>query len=67
MKCFHPRCTVNPETGGTLFRINAKGQPAIWACREHRAQTDRRPDKELDTVVGIIEQSQSGKPGNSRG
>lgn len=55
MKCFHPMCTVTPQTGGTLFRINAKGQPGLWACREHRANTDAPKDRELDRIVDAIE------------
>jgi hypothetical protein len=56
MKCFHPTCTVSPRTGGAVFRINAKGQPAIWACREHMKATDAPPiDPVVDEIVRTLE------------
>jgi hypothetical protein len=38
----------------SLFRINAKGQPGIWACAAHRNRTDAKIDPELDAAVDII-------------
>lgn len=55
MKCFHPMCTVSPANGGALFRINAKGQPGIWACRDHMKNTDGKIAPEVDKLVSIIE------------
>jgi hypothetical protein len=63
MKCFHPMCTVSPQTGGALYRINAKGQPGIWACREHLQNTDGKIDPTVDKLTSIIE----GSSGNGRG
>jgi hypothetical protein len=35
----------------TLYRVNAKGRPGIWACNEHRIEQD----KELDAIVKALE------------
>ena len=56
MKCFHPTCAKRAPYD-TLFRINAKGQPAVMACWEHRKNTDRAPDPELDDFVRMLEGS----------
>lgn len=61
MKCFHPMCTISPSTGGALFRVNAKGQPGIWACREHIKQTDAKVAPEVDGLVKVIQGRSSGK------
>lgn len=53
MKCFF--CLRGMATGDSLFRINPKGVKGIWACREHRDQTDTPRDPVLDEIVGIIE------------
>jgi hypothetical protein len=56
MKCFHPICQVSPATGGAVFRINAKGAPGIWACRDHMKNTDAPPvDPQVRELVGILE------------
>lgn len=56
MKCFHPMCSVSPATGGALFRINAKGEVGIWACRAHMAGTDAPPiDPAVDDIVRIVQ------------
>lgn len=48
MKCFVPNCkTPKPMT---LHRINAKGQPGIWACPVHVKNTDAT----IDPVVREI-------------
>lgn len=55
-KCIHPMCRVSPRTGGQVFRVNAKGQPAIWACREHLRQTDAQPIHEtVDLLARAVE------------
>ena len=52
MKCF--RCErAAPEF--TLYRINAKGRPGIWACAEHRIETDT----ELDEIIAEIERKRA--------
>jgi hypothetical protein len=54
--CFHPQCNRGPgTTGHTVYRINAKGVPGIWACEEHRADTDAPRDAELDRITKLIE------------
>lgn len=55
--CFHPQCNRGPATtGDSVYRINAKGQPGIWACEEHRENTDAPRDPELDRITKILEQ-----------
>lgn len=56
MKCFHPLCPVDPGKGGTLYRVNDKGLPAIWACRIHIKNTDATITPEVEQIVKIIEQ-----------
>lgn len=60
MKCFHPMCTVRAPQG-TLFRVNAKGQPGIWACRIHIKNTDTSVDPEVARLAGLIDGSLNGK------
>lgn len=39
----------------SLFRINAKGQPGLWACAKHLKQTDAPPlDPELQKLSEIL-------------
>jgi hypothetical protein len=55
--CFHPQCNRGPTTtGSSVFRINVKGQPGIWACEEHRKNTDAPNDPELNEIVKILEE-----------
>ena len=54
-RCFFPGCDASMATGASLFRVNAKGQPGIWSCRKHRANTDAPRDPELDELVSILE------------
>lgn len=52
MKCF--ACDRRgPEH--SLFRVNAKGQPGIWACWEHKRNADAMPDPELERIVRELE------------
>jgi hypothetical protein len=53
--CFHPTCSRGPVRGDTLYRINAKGKPGVWACEEHLANTDAPRDPELNRLVTILE------------
>ena len=48
-------CKKTPADGTTVFRVNPKGRPGIWACAKHRPQTDAPIDAELDEVVRILE------------
>jgi len=45
-----------PEQGGvSIYRINAKGVPGIFACEEHLPQTDAAPlDPELKKITDLI-------------
>lgn len=55
MKCFYPMCNVSLQNGGTLFRVNKKGTPAVLACRRHIKNTDATISPEVDKVVKAIE------------
>lgn len=48
-------CKKGLSEGVTLYRINAKGQPGLWACLKHRSQTDAPVDHELDRIVNALE------------
>lgn len=49
-------CHKGPADGVTLYRINAKGVAGIWACLQHKKQTDAPPvDREVARIVKIIE------------
>jgi hypothetical protein len=51
--CF---CERGPQDGVTVYRVNAKGEAGIWACREHRQQADAPPtDPEVQRLVNAIE------------
>lgn len=55
MKCFRPWCQ-RCAPYDTLYRVNAKGKPGIWACNEHRIE----PDMELDVILEEIERYRQG-------
>lgn len=48
-------CHKGMADGVSLFRINEKGVPGIWACREHRSLSDQKLDAEVDEIVSLIE------------
>ena len=49
-------CRKGPSDGVSLYRVNAKGQPGIWACKRHIKQTDAPPvDSEVQEIVGLLE------------
>lgn len=50
MNCFKPNCP-KAAPKDTLFRVNAKGVPGIWACASHRLE----PDTALDAIVECLE------------
>lgn len=51
MKCF--RCPkAAPEFD--LFRVNAKGVPAVWACGEHRLERDAELDRIVSGVKSVV-------------
>jgi hypothetical protein len=40
----------------SLFRINAKGVPGLWACAKHVKQTDAPPvAPEVAEIVAILD------------
>jgi hypothetical protein len=53
MKCF--KCEKAAPVF-TLYRVNAKGVPGIWACEQHRLERD----SELDAIVAAIAASKGG-------
>lgn len=53
MKCF--RCDKSAPAH-TLYRVNAKGRPGIWACKDHRLE----PDMDLDVAIDEIERMRRG-------
>lgn len=53
MKCF--KCNASAPTA-TLYRVNAKGRPGIWACFAHRVE----PDMDLDVTIAEIERMRRG-------
>jgi hypothetical protein len=56
MKCVV--CHKGPQDGVTIHRINAKGQPGLWACARHYGQTDGPPiDPDVQTIVTAIERA----------
>lgn len=62
LRCFFPGCDASIETGASLFRINATGQPGIWACRAHRANTDAPRDEGLDELIDLMEGRRAAVP-----
>jgi hypothetical protein len=49
-------CRKGPMDGVTVHRVNAKGQPGIWACTRHIKQTDAPPiDPDVQRIVSAIE------------
>lgn len=52
MKCLF--CQKGPAQGVSLFRVNAKGQPGVWACERHIGQTDSQPNADVATLVNAL-------------
>lgn len=67
MKCFQPMCTVSPKTGGALYRVNAKGQPGVWACIEHVRSTDAKVDPFVREICELLEGNAHPTKGNADG
>lgn len=47
-------CRKGPAQGVNLYRVNAKGQPGVWACAKHIKQTDASVDPEVKAVVDAM-------------
>lgn len=45
-------CGGSPPDGVDLYRVNAKGCPGVWRCREHVT-----PDPQLQRIVETVSQS----------
>jgi hypothetical protein len=50
MNCHKKGCDKRAPQD-TLYRVNAKGRPGIWACQAHRLE----PDEELDGIVAAVQ------------
>lgn len=48
-------CLFCGKKGITLFRINAKGQPGVWACAEHIGNTDASVDEGTRKIVEALD------------
>jgi hypothetical protein len=60
MKCCI--CQKGLDDVGVLYRINAKGVPGIYACRQHMSQTDAAaPDAEVAEIASILGATPAGK------
>lgn len=67
MKCFYPRCQSAPWTNGKgLWRINATGNDGVWACDDHRRNTDAPKDDQVEEIVAILSGERS-VPARRRG
>lgn len=62
MKCFRSEC-AKAAPRDTLFRVNAKGRPGIWACAAHRLERD----PELDAIVKELEARRGPPPATQTG
>ncbi len=47
-------CQKGPAQGVNLFRVNAKGQPGVWACSAHIGQTDAGVDPEVRDIAETL-------------
>lgn len=61
MRCFHPMCPADGRNNGALYRVNAKGQAAVWACAKHVQNTDAKVDPFVKELVGLLERNAMGK------
>lgn len=47
-------CGKGPHDGVNIFRMNATGQPGLWACNEHKDHFDGRIDPEVKEIVDLL-------------
>lgn len=52
-------CDKGPSDGVSVYRMNAKGQPGLWACNEHKDQFDGRVDPEILEITRALEGKKS--------
>lgn len=55
MRCFLCKVKGPPEGTETMFRVNEKGQPGVWACGECIKKTDATVDPEVKRITQILE------------
>lgn len=48
MRCLF--CQKGPAQGVSVYRVNAKGQPGVWACERHMKNTDAKIDPEIKAL-----------------
>ena len=53
MRCIF--CNKGPMDGVTIHRINAKGQPGVWACNKHIKQTDVVVPADVKALTDLID------------
>lgn len=58
MECLF--CRKGPKQGVSVFRVNAKGQPGVWACAPHSKQTDAAISPDVIAVVSAISNPKRG-------
>jgi len=47
-------CNLGPAQGVNIFRMNAKGQPGLWACNDHKDHFDAVVDPEVQGVADAL-------------
>lgn len=53
MRCLF--CRKGPAEGVNVYRVNAKGQPGVWACNAHIGRTDAPPiDPDVKAICEAI-------------
>lgn len=52
MRCLF--CQKGLAQGVNLFRVNAKGQPGVWACAKHINQTDAQVDPDVSSIAAAL-------------
>jgi hypothetical protein len=61
-------CNRGPWDGTSLYRVNRKGTPAVWACNAHIANADcGPPDAELRQIVEALERGERPPDGDNDG
>lgn len=55
MHCLFCRKGPAQDQGGvSLFRVNAKGQPGVWACGDHIGRTDAKVDPDVLRIANAL-------------
>lgn len=56
-------CERGPMQGVSIFRMNAKGQPGLWACNEHKDHFDGRIPDDVKEIVNALSRPSKAKEG----